>query len=490
MLLIIIFYSIVGFSKSVPKPAARFTFNNKTDLDEISGLKVKMVGVSFTQDRFGNKNNAIYLYGNPASYLNFGTDKKLKPEAGSISLWVKIENPIWSGSGHMINPFIMTKRIAKNDFYESYIICYFPETKKVAAWCSQDSLKQIGMNSVKQFESHVWHHLVITYDFSYFSFYIDGKLESSLQKNFTSTFLNQDSVVSGITANKKNFRYSNIIIDDVEFYHYILNQEDVVELYNAPNPNRVKIIIDWLVLAAGIMSVSIFLLFIIRKRIKKKIRKERERLELINKQLETELRVNRASMNPHFLFNSLNTLNSLILSHQTEKACDYLVRFSKLIRGILETNMFDSITLSHEIELLEKYLELENIRFDKNIKYFIEIDENIIPTTIHIPLMLIQPFIENSIWHGLINKPGDKNITISFKLENENCVLCIIEDNGLGRISENTNKQEKKSLAISFIIQRLELLNKIYKSNCKLIIHDKPNHSGTIIKISIPILPQ
>lgn len=267
-----------------------------------------------------------------------------------------------------------------------------------------------------------------------------------------------------------------------------MTDDEVYELFVAPDPNKNKIILNWVLICVAIILFGVVIYLVIKYQVKKAVVKEKQRLELNNKLLETELRVNRASMNPHFLFNSLNALHNLILNNEIDNASDYLVKFSKLIRKILDSNMYESITLELEIELLELYLEIENLRFEENIKYTITIDESLSTTSIHIPIMMLQPFIENSIWHGLLNKSGEKTVNISFSLYEVNYIYCIIEDNGTGRKKTGFDIIDKKSLATGFIIQRLDLLNRINKLKCSLVIEDKPDNTGTIVKIILPIL--
>jgi sensor histidine kinase YesM len=193
-------------------------------------------------------------------------------------------------------------------------------------------------------------------------------------------------------------------------------------------------------------------------------------------------------MNPHFVFNSLNTLQNFILKSENDRAYSYLVKFSKLLRNILESNTSNVITLEHEIELISRYLEIENLRFEENIRYTITVDASAVPSVIHIPVMMLQPFVENAIWHGLIKKQGEKSLNISFSIQAGKYLQCIIEDNGLGRNRHTKDGPAKKSLASSFIVQRLDLLNKIYKLDCSLVIEDKPGNNGTIVKITLTIL--
>lgn len=469
-------------------PVAKFLFNDKSDIDDVNNLKARLVGINFTTDRFGNDNNAIFFSGNAGSYVNLGSSKILKQRAGSVSLWLKLEHPVMSGTGAKYNPIIITKCNPSNDFYESYALYYMLDSKKLVAVCAKDSTRDIGVFSKSNSTLNNWQHLVVTYNDDQMSFYIDGELQGSFPKNFETKFLKGDSILVGLTGNKKNNRWLIGSVDDIAFYDKVLTPLEIQELYTAPDPNTNKIILNRILICLSIVAFAVILFFIVKYRFKIAVQKEKARLELNNKLLETELRVNRALMNPHFVFNSLNTLNHYILTNNNEIASDYLVKFSKLIRKILDSNMSDTISLEQEIELIQGYLEIEGLRFKEDIKYELNIDPTIIPSSVIIPIMMIQPFIENSVWHGLRDKTGDKIIRISFSLFNNNYIECIIDDNGTGRKKKEPNPLEKKSLATGFVIQRLELLNKIHNLNCSLTIADKENGAGTIVKIILPIL--
>lgn len=492
--LIYFLFCISAFSPSCakghnrPVPAARFSFNDGNELDEISGKRARLSGVKFTEDRFGNSNHAVYLFGNEFSYINLGNYSALKPVAGSISLWIKIELEVHAGSGTVTNPILLTKCTDKDDFYEAYGIYYFPETKRIEACTMRDSIVQYGIYGMKTFERLTWHHLVVTYDDSFFAFYIDGKQEGRVRKNFRLSFNPLDSVMVGVSANKKNNRFTNGVVDDIEFYDEVLTPEQVTELYNASNPNRSSVILNWTLIILSFAAMIGLIYLFIRYRVSLTLKKEKQRLELSNTLLENELRINRALMNPHFVFNSLNTLHNYILSNNADKASDYLIKFSKLIRMILDSNLSDTISLELEIDLIQRYLEIESMRFKEHITHVLKIDPGIAPSSIHIPIMMIQPFVENSVWHGLRDKPGEKVIVISFSMHESRYLLCEIEDNGTGRKKRDPNLLEKKSLATGFVIQRLNLLNKIHGLNASLTITDKPANGGTIVRITLPIL--
>jgi hypothetical protein len=469
-------------------PVVRFTFNNYSSIDDVAQLKAKLMGVNFTTDRFGNEGNAVFISGSKFSYINLGSDPRLKQKSGSISMWIKMEHKIWSGIGVKCNPLILTKYTNLNDFYESYGIYYMLETERLVGLATKDSTRETAVFAAKKFERNQWHHLVLAYDYDFLRFYIDGELQGKMDKKYETKFITTDSVLVGTLANEINDRFLNAVVDDIDFYNYVLSPDEVLALYHAPNPNKSMIILNWTLLCMAISAIILSGYLYIKYRIRKAVQKEKERRELDYKLLQTELRVNRASMNPHFLFNSLNTLHGFILEEELQDAGDYLVKFSKLIRKTLESNMNESISLKLEIELLERYLEIENMRFEENIRYTFITNDSLRPSAIHIPIMMLQPFLENAIWHGLLKKDGEKIITVTFSVLEEKYLYCEIEDNGTGRRQTGADPVEKTSMATVFIQQRLELLNKIHHLNCSLEIEDKPRYTGTIVKLTLPIL--
>jgi hypothetical protein len=375
-----------------------------------------------------------------------------------------------------------------DDFYEAYSLYYLPETKKIVASLSKDSVDQVNLYIENRFKFNKWHHLVIAYDNESAFLYMDGKLGSKFPKHFKTSFLEGDSVLMGVTGNKKNERFLKASVDDIEFYNRVLNENEILNLFEAPNPNKSKTVTSWILAILGLAALVTIIYFIVRYRLSLTLKKEKQQMELHNIMLETELRVNRALMNPHFVFNSLNTLQNFILKNENQRANNYLVKFSKLVRRLLESNMSDSISLAFEIELLTRYVEIEDLRFEENIKHSINVDHSITPSNIEIPVMMIQPFVENSIWHGLLKKDGDKQLRISFSKVQDKYILCAIEDNGLGRKQQSPEFAENKSLATGFIEQRLKLMNEIYGYNCTLTIEDKLEPRGTVVKLLLPIL--
>jgi LytS/YehU family sensor histidine kinase len=225
-----------------------------------------------------------------------------------------------------------------------------------------------------------------------------------------------------------------------------------------------------------------------------KLESEKSNAVLLNQQAELEMKALRAQMNPHFIFNCLNSINRFIIRNDSEKAADYLTKFAKLIRMVLEKSGHAFIPLSEELECLKLYMDLEALRFEKPFFYEIKAD-GLDQETIRVPSLLIQPFVENAIWHGLSTKLDRAGkITISLLLENQ-ILHCNISDNGIGlsgSVSGKTKEQEtKKSLGIELTRNRLRLADPSQLENLGVGFEElkdaEGNISGTCVKLKIPV---
>lgn len=192
----------------------------------------------------------------------------------------------------------------------------------------------------------------------------------------------------------------------------------------------------------------------------------------------------RSQMNPHFLFNSLNSIKLYIINNEQKNAVHYLNKFSKLVRKILEASSVREIPLAEELETVELYMNIENIRFSNEIDFEIKISDDIDPHTIKIPSLILQPFLENALWHGLSSKEGEKKITLNVnKGSNENFIHISITDNGIGRIASEEIKQSKvlkrKSVGIDITKERLSNFSRDYLNSFNLQIFDLYKEDGT-----------
>jgi sensor histidine kinase YesM len=216
-----------------------------------------------------------------------------------------------------------------------------------------------------------------------------------------------------------------------------------------------------------------------------------EKVNELNREIKEITFLNlRLQMNPHFLFNSLTSIQHLIISKQTNKAYKYLTIFSKFLRSILQFAEETLINLDDEIKLLNMYIALESLGFDESYSYSITINQEIEQEDVLIPPLLIQPFIENAIWHGLKNKEGEKKLSIHFDLLNEDTVCCTITDNGVGRKKaeeekkNNLSENKHQSKAVSVTQKRLQLLQE--KANKPAFLEYMNVTEGTVVKIYFP----
>jgi LytS/YehU family sensor histidine kinase len=230
-----------------------------------------------------------------------------------------------------------------------------------------------------------------------------------------------------------------------------------------------------------VLLSGIFLFIGFRNR--QRIKQNQKELLLKAKISDVELKALRLQMNPHFIFNSLNSIGDYIQKNDTDKADYYLTKFAKLMRGILENSEEKEIPIASEIKMLELYMQLEASRLDNKFTYEFKIDEDIDIEAILIPPLILQPFVENSIWHGMKDKVGNGKIIIEITKENK-MLNFGIEDNGVGR--SLAKKGDQKSYGMKITKDRLEVLNKLKNTNASVCVIDLDQ--GTRIEVKLPII--
>ena len=216
-------------------------------------------------------------------------------------------------------------------------------------------------------------------------------------------------------------------------------------------------------------------------------------IEFQQQATELEMQALRAQMNPHFIFNCLSSINRYILINKTEEASDYLTKFSRLIRMALHNSEKTFITLENELEALRLYLDLERLRFKNAFNYSITCINTIDINTVYIPPMLIQPFAENAIWHGLMHKKGTGCLEIQLCAEDKK-LSCTIIDNGVGRnmagVLNSRSAEKTKSMGVEITAGRLALLNKSKNEaavfNIEDLIDNEGNGCGTKVVLTMP----
>jgi ligand-binding sensor domain-containing protein len=249
----------------------------------------------------------------------------------------------------------------------------------------------------------------------------------------------------------------------------------------------------WFILSVIGLSLGLIMtVFRVRvQNIRKKEKAEFERKVEISK---VELKALRAQMNPHFVFNSLNSIQHYILNSKSNEAAKYLNKFAKLIRIILSNSEKSMVTVNEDVESLNLYLELESMRFDGKFDYTINVDKTVDGDYDEIPPMLMQPYIENAILHGLNPKETKGHLKIDIFIKN-NYIVCRITDDGIGRVKSGEIKRTTpgnahKSLGMKITSERVRILNDINKSDLSVSVTDltdeKGNSKGTMVELYIP----
>lgn len=249
-------------------------------------------------------------------------------------------------------------------------------------------------------------------------------------------------------------------------------------------------------LIIGVIGGGIYIYF------KRESQLMRQQISLLNDKVELEKNLSKSvlttiksQMNPHFFYNALNTIQAYIFTNDKEKANTYLAKFSKLTRIVLEMSEKETVALHEEINSIKIYLDLEKMRFQENFDYVINIDEEVDIDLLEIPPMLIQPYLENAIKHGLLHRSGRKTLNLTFQVEEERLKITV-DDNGIGRAQAEAIKARRniqhQSFASKANEKRIEILNQMNDHKIYINIVDKYNAEqkaeGTRVELFIPII--
>jgi LytS/YehU family sensor histidine kinase len=283
------------------------------------------------------------------------------------------------------------------------------------------------------------------------------------------------------THNKKelkaDFYIAAILIINIALHLFLFRT------YKLMLPDGMRISVNSLILWVVTIIPFLFALLFINWR-SKSTRKQKHQRNAIEKTiLQLETKALHAQMNPHFIFNCMNSIKAIIQNNEQEKAVNYLTAFSKLIRTIFQNADKKEVTLYDEIETCKLYAELENMRLGNKFGYRFIVDENIDLKSIKVPALIIQPFIENAIWHGIMPRKNAGTVTVIIEKKNK-AIQCIIDDDGIGRIVSLKNKfrngnAEYESKGVHLTQTRLNLDNVLNGRNTTIEIIDKDEYAGT-----------
>lgn len=309
--------------------------------------------------------------------------------------------------------------------------------------------------------------------------------------------LKHDGQVSAAKLDGNQVFLENLVPGTYELAVFGVNNDGV----RSSNPEIFLITIDapfwqtwWFILLTSLM-VLLFIFLTVRLIISS-IRKKEEAKTLVNKLMaEYQITALQAQMNPHFIFNAINTIQGYILEKNEDEAYNYLAKFGKLIRKVLHHSQEKVLLLDVELEVLQLYVELEQLRFDHCFDYELTISENVFPEDIYLPGMILQPYLENAIWHGIVNLRESRRGKLEVFLRRENnLLLVLIKDNGIGRemaMSFNKNRRHK-SVGMKLTGERLNAMNQLHGyETASVTITDlfdqNGEAAGTSVEVSIPI---
>jgi len=292
---------------------------------------------------------------------------------------------------------------------------------------------------------------------------VDEKISNDRNKLYVA------DMVSRSEEDKKNTRIE-----------VLAKENEIINLKLRRNQNT-------LLISALLLALFTLMLYILYRQ---------NQLKSDKKMLTLEQSMLRSQMNPHFLFNSLNSIKLYIINNEKKNAVHYLNKFSKLVRKILEASSLREIPLAEELETVELYMTIENIRFSNEIQFKINIDEGIDPHIVKVPSLILQPFLENALWHGLSSKDGDKSILLHISRRKKGYIDISITDNGVGREVAEKLKQNKvlkrKSVGINITKERLANFSKDYQNKFEIEMEDLYDKQGaacgTKVILHIPII--
>ncbi|MCK0155719.1 tetratricopeptide repeat protein [Cellulophaga sp. F20128] len=284
----------------------------------------------------------------------------------------------------------------------------------------------------------------------------------------------------------RNLRYVNDVIVRYESEKKTNEIENLKKDFEIAHLKLKKTNATFLIMGVALLLLTAILFVLYRQH---QLNNERKLLTLEQKML-------RSQMNPHFLFNSLNSIKLYIINNEKKNAVHYLNKFSKLVRKILEASSLKEISLADELETAELYMNIENIRFSNKIDFSYTIDKSVDVEHVKIPSLILQPFLENALWHGLSSKEGEKVITMHISKIEDGYIKISIVDNGIGRAASERIKENKvlkrKSLGVNITKERLANFSKDYLNTFNVefvdLFDDDKNAIGTEVVLTIPII--
>jgi predicted DNA binding CopG/RHH family protein len=325
--------------------------------------------------------------------------------------------------------------------------------------------------------------------------------ESDAWQNLSDIYINQKDFAKAFDAYKKHIAIRDSILGNEKkneitrlAMQYDFDKKEAASKAEADKKQTIanaeikrQVLVKNLIMAgAAMLIIASVLIFIFYKR-KRDAEEQRKEAEYKAEVADTEMKALRAQMNPHFIFNSLNSIGDYISKHDVKTANYYLGKFAKMMRLILENSEHTQVSLADDLRALELYMQLEALRLNDKFDYEIKVDDEIDKENTMVPPLILQPFVENSIWHGIAQNEGKGKILIEIKKEDE-MINYMVEDNGVGLKNGLTNSaigNSKKSLGMKITRSRIEMMNKIKKTKGSVELFDIAR--GTRVEVKLPL---
>ena len=442
------------------------------------GLAINYQNIGYAIEAKGDLDGALINYKTSLNYNN-----EIDSEIGRVicynsmgQVYIKQENYV--DASVVIND-ALEKSLKINDQY------YIAPSYISLGWL------QLKLNKLQSAEANLNKGLKIAKDYNLISSEIEAySLLSDLHEirgdhKTSKSYFKKHVELDQTLTNERNLQYVNDLVIKYESekksnqIKALASENEIVKLRLAQNRKTLMLSVF------GAMLIMI-VLFVLNRQ--KRLKNEKKIIMLEQDML-------RNQMNPHFIFNTLNSIKLYIINNEKENAVYYLNKFSKLIRKILVSSTEKEISLQEELDTMALYINIENIRFDNEIAYKVIVGDKIDTENIKVPSLILQPFLENALWHGLSSKTKNKEIILEISKPKHNFISISISDNGIGRVASREIKNKKtlkrKSVGISITKERLENFSKRFINDYNLVIEDlydsQNNPTGTRVIIDIPI---
>ena len=448
-------------------------------IDNQLGLAINYQNIGYAKDAQGKTDEALTYFEKSLEINNKinNTFGQIICKSSIANMYIKQGNPNKAIALLKVN--LVTAEKLGNKKYLSYEYLNLGWAQsKLGLYSKAEKNLNIGLKIAKEYN--------LPSSMSYAYSHLSELYESKKDYQTALKFYKLSDEFEKKISNERTIQYVNDLIikyDSERQNNEIKNlakQNEIAQLQLVKNRNV------WIIVLGSFISLISLLYFLYRQR----LLKNQKRI------LTLEQDVLRTQMNPHFIFNALNSIKHYIINNEQKNAVHYLNKFSKLVRKILESSTLKEVSLQEELETMDLYMNIENIRFSNEIDYAINVDENLDLTNIKVPPLVLQPFLENALWHGLSSKKGDKKIILSVFKPSEGFIQIDIEDNGIGRIASAKIKSEKvinrKSIGIDLTKERLQNFIKDFQNPFSLVFDDlvdeHKNPKGTKVALKIPII--